>query len=237
VPTEAAVQAYHGAAVSAIDIAIVVILLISVLLGWSHGLFRPLITWAFIIAGVVVGFGYPAIADRFAPNAGWRPVMGLVVLAVFAVVGSLVAHVVAPHIYRRIPGVGAIDRIGGVVVSLVLSLLGIFVLLSLMVTLDQAAAPVEGTSTISGAQISQIQSFLSKNPGTAIVLDTGQLKALETQLNQTPITAANIGQVNGALGALRDLHTQMVDSSIAPIIFDAGERIPILGDSRPWPTH
>ena len=222
---------------SAIDLAIVVILLLSVFLGWRRGLFRPLITWAFIIAGVVVGFGHPAIADRFAPNPGWRPVMGLVVVVVFALVGSIVAHFVAPLIYRRIPGVSVIDRIGGVVVSLVFALLGIFVLLSLMVTLDQAAAPVDGTASVSGAQISQIRSFLSSNPGTAILLDPSQLKALESQLNRSPVTSANVGQVNGALGALRDLHTQMVDSHIAPVIFGIGERIPVLGGSKTWPSH
>ena len=53
---------------SFIDVAIVVIVVLAVLIGWVRGLFRPLITWAFIIAGVVIGFGYPAIAARFRPE-------------------------------------------------------------------------------------------------------------------------------------------------------------------------
>jgi hypothetical protein len=163
--------------------------------------------------------------------------MGLVVVVLFAVLGSIVAHFVGPLIYRRIPGMGVVDRVGGVVVSLVLSLLGIFVLLSLMVTLDAAATPIEGTASISGVQIARIQSFLSNNPGTAIFLDPGQLQSLEAQLNQSPVNAADIGQANGALGALRDLHTQMADSHIAPFIFDTGERIPVLGTGRSWPAQ
>ena len=221
---------------SYIDIACVIILGLALLHGLLKGLFRPLITWAFIIAGVVVGFGHPEIADRFAPNVNLRPLMGLAVVVVFAIAGSIVAHFVAPLIYRRIPGMRVVDRVGGVVVSLVLALLGIFVLLSLMVTLDAAAAPIEGTAPISGVQIAKIQAFLANNPGTAIFLDPSQLQSLEAQLNQSPVNASDIGQANGALGALRDLHTQMVDSHIAPFIFNAGEHIPVLGAGRSWPA-
>jgi len=60
-------------AVSYLDIACVVILVLALLHGLLKGLFRPLITWAFIIAGVAVGFGRPGVAASFAPSPGWRP--------------------------------------------------------------------------------------------------------------------------------------------------------------------
>ena len=58
---------------SYLDIACVVILVLALLHGLLKGLFRPLITWAFIIAGVAVGFGRPGVAASFAPSPGWRP--------------------------------------------------------------------------------------------------------------------------------------------------------------------
>ncbi|MGP8160984.1 MAG: CvpA family protein, partial [Candidatus Dormibacteria bacterium] len=167
---------------SYIDIAIVVILVLALLHGLLRGLFRPLITWAFIIAGVVVGFGHPGVAARFAPSPSWRPVMGLVVVIVFAVVGFLVAHLVAPRIYRLIPGMGAFDRIGGALLSLVLALVMICILLNGLVTLDRATAAIDGSGNVSATQIDQIQRFVSSNPAAAIALDPSELKNLESSL-------------------------------------------------------
>ena len=136
---------------SYLDIACVVILVLALLHGLLKGLFRPLITWAFIIAGVAVGFGRPGVAASFAPSPGWRPLMGLVVVVVFAVVGFLVAHLVAPRIYGLIPGMGVLDRLGGAVLSVVLALVMIFILLNGLVTLDRATAPIDGSAPVSVA--------------------------------------------------------------------------------------
>jgi uncharacterized membrane protein required for colicin V production len=222
--------------VSVIDIAILVILAVALLLGFLHGLFRPLITWAFIIAGVVIGFGHPELVDRFAPSAAWRPAMGLVVVAVFAIVGFLVARLVAPHIYRLIPGMGALDRIGGMLLSGVLALVMIFILLSGLVTLNTVTAPIDGSGTVSSGQIDQIQQLVTQNPAAKIALDPGELHTLGNTPGATGEPDSQIGQANFILGVLRDLHIQMVESKVAPVIYNAGERLPVVGGSETWPT-
>jgi hypothetical protein len=224
--------------VSYIDIACVVILVLALLHGLLSGLFRPLITWAFIIAGVAVGFGNPGVAASFAPSAGWRPLMGLIVVVVFTVVGFLVAHLVAPRIYRLIPGLGALDRLGGAVLSVVLAFVMIFILLNGLVTLDRAAAPIDGNAPVSPSEIQTIQQFVASNPATSIVLSQSDLQSLESQLgpgsSQTP--AANVGQLSTVLGVLRNVHIQMVQSKVAPVIFKIGESLPFLGNGQTWPT-
>jgi len=222
--------------VSYIDIAIVVILVLALLHGLLRGLFRPLITWAFIIAGVVVGFGHPGVAARFAPSPSWRPVMGLVVVIVFAVVGFLVAHLVAPRIYRLIPGMGAFDRIGGALLSLVLALVMICILLNGLVTLDRATAAIDGSGNVSATQIDQIQRFVSSNPAAAIALDPSELKNLESSLASSTTPDSDIGQYNIVLGVLRNLHIQMVQSQVAPVIFNIGQNVPFLGSGQTWPV-
>jgi len=222
--------------VSYIDIAIVVILVLALLHGLLKGLFRPLITWAFIIAGVVVGFGHPGVAARFDPSPSWRPVMGLVVVIVFAVVGFLVAHLVAPRIYRLIPGMGAFDRIGGALLSLVLALVMICILLNGLVTLDRATAAIDGSGNVSATQIDQIQRFVSSNPAAAIALDPSELKNLESSLASSTTPDSDIGQYNIVLGVLRNLHIQMVQSQVAPVIFNIGQNIPFLGSDQTWPV-
>ncbi len=221
---------------SYIDIAIVVILVLALLHGLLRGLFRPLITWAFIIAGVVVGFGHPGVAARFAPSPSWRPVMGLVVVIVFAVVGFLVAHLVAPRIYRLIPGMGAFDRIGGALLSLVLALVMICILLNGLVTLDRATAAIDGSGNVSATQIDQIQRFVSSNPAAAIALDPSELKNLESSLASSTTPDSDIGQYNIVLGVLRNLHIQMVQSQVAPVIFNIGQNVPFLGSGQTWPV-
>jgi uncharacterized membrane protein required for colicin V production len=222
--------------VSAIDIVIVVVLGLSLLSGFFRGLFRPLITWAFIIAGVAIGFGHPGVAEHFSPSAGWRPVMGLVVVVVFAIAGFLVAHLIAPLIYRHIPGGGLLDHLGGTLVSGVLALVVIFILLNGLVTLDRAAAPIEGNGTISATQIAQIQQFAASNPATAIALDPAQLHELETELGSSTKPATNVGRLSLVLGGLRNLHFQMVQSRIAPVIFNVGENLPFGDNGQTWPT-
>jgi uncharacterized membrane protein required for colicin V production len=222
--------------VSYIDIACVVILVLALLRGLLSGLFRPLITWAFIIAGVAVGFGHPGVAASFAPSPGWRPLMGLVVVVVFAVVGFLVAHLVAPRICRLIPGLSALDRLGGAVLSVVLALVMIFIVLNGLVTLDRATAPIDGNAPVSASKIQQIQQFVASNPATSIALSQSQLQAEEGQLGSTTTPAADIGQLNGALGVLRNVHIQMVQSKVAPVIFNIGESLPFLGNGQIWPA-
>ena len=221
---------------SYIDIACVVILVLALLHGLFQGLFRPLIIWAFIIAGVAVGFGHPGVAASFAPSPGWRPLMGLVVVVVFAVVGFMVAHLVAPHIYRIIPGLGALDRLGGAALSLALAFVMIFLVLNGLVTLDRATAPIDGSAPISAAKIQQIQQFVASHPATSIALSQSDLKGAQNQLGSTTRPATDIGQLSSVLSVLRNVHIQMVQSKVAPVIFKIGESLPFLGNGQTWPA-
>jgi uncharacterized membrane protein len=162
--------------------------------------------------------------------------MGLVVVIVFAVVGFLVAHLVAPRIYRLIPGMGAFDRIGGALLSLVLALVMICILLNGLVTLDRATAAIDGSGNVSATQIDQIQRFVSSNPAAAIALDPSELKNLESSLASSTTPDSDIGQYNIVLGVLRNLHIQMVQSQVAPVIFNIGQNIPFLGSGQTWPV-
>jgi uncharacterized membrane protein required for colicin V production len=224
--------------VSYIDIACVAILVLALLHGLLKGLFRPLITWAFVIAGVAVGFGHPGVAARFAPSAGWRPLMGLVVVVVFTVVGFLVAHLVAPRIYRLIPGMGLLDRLGGAVLSLVLAFVVLFLLLNGLVTVDRTTAPIDGITPVSVAELQQIQQLVASNPAASIALSQPQLQALEGEVSSgsSATPAADIGQLSTVLGVLRNVHIQMMQSKVAPVIFKIGESLPFLGNGQTWPA-
>ncbi|MGA3184740.1 MAG: CvpA family protein [Candidatus Dormibacteria bacterium] len=223
---------------SYIDIACVAILVLALLHGLLKGLFRPLITWAFVIAGVAVGFGHPGVAARFAPSAGWRPLMGLVVVVVFTVVGFLVAHLVAPRIYRLIPGMGLLDRLGGAVLSLVLAFVVLFLLLNGLVTVDRTTAPIDGITPVSVAELQQIQQLVASNPAASIALSQPQLQALEGEVSSgsSATPAADIGQLSTVLGVLRNVHIQMMQSKVAPVIFKIGESLPFLGNGQTWPA-
>jgi len=159
---------------SYIDIGIIVVLVLALVSGWWRGFLRPLITWAFVVAGVAVSFGDPSLATRFAPSQAWRPFMGLLVIVVFALAGFVVARLLGTLVYRRIRVVSGLDRLAGVVLSLALSLVAIFVVLCAL--------------------------------------------------------------TSGSLSSISGVHTQIVDSRIAPVIYNAGQRVPYLGTDQVWPS-
>jgi hypothetical protein len=52
----------------------------------------------------------------------------------------------------------------------------------------------------------------------------------------SPTPAANVGQLSTVLGVLRNVHIQMVQSKVAPVIFTLGESLPFLGNGQTWPA-
>jgi hypothetical protein len=164
--------------------------------------------------------------------------MGLVVVVVFTVVGFLVAHLVAPRIYRLIPGMGLLDRLGGAVLSLVLAFVVLFLLLNGLVTVDRTTAPIDGITPVSVAELQQIQQLVASNPAASIALSQPQLQALEGEVSSgsSATPAADIGQLSTVLGVLRNVHIQMMQSKVAPVIFKIGESLPFLGNGQTWPA-
>ncbi|MGA8014293.1 MAG: CvpA family protein [Candidatus Dormiibacterota bacterium] len=150
---------------STIDIAILVILGLALLTGWWRGLFRPLIVWAFIVAGVVIGFGHPSIADRLAPTHGWAPVMGVLVVVASAVAGMVVARLLGGLLYRRLRILGTVDHLGGAVVSGGLALVAIFILLSGLVA-GQDQAPLGFLRSLNGE--------MAQSRVAPVIFDLGQ---------------------------------------------------------------
>jgi hypothetical protein len=131
-----------------------------------------------------------------------------------------------------------LDRLGGAVLSVVLALVMIFIVLNGLVTLDRATAPIDGSSPVSVAELQEIQQFVASNPSTSIALSQSQLQALEVQVGSgsSPTPAADVGQLSTVLGVLRNVHIQMVQSKVAPVIFKIGESLPFLGNGQTWPA-
>ena len=133
---------------------------------------------------------------------------------------------------------GALDRLGGAVLSVVLALVMIFILLNGLVTLDHATASIDGSAAVTVAELQTIQRSVASNPSTSIALSQSQLEALEDQVESgsSPTPGADVGQLSTVLGVLRNVHIQMVRSKVAPVIFKLGESIPFLGNGQTWPA-
>lgn len=220
-----------------IDGAILVLLVVALAHGFFRGLLRPLFTWIFVVVGVIVAFYHPGLAGSLAPNATVRPLVGLVLVIAIAAVGGLVARVVAPPIYTRIPVIRTFDRVGGMVFSFVASLFSIFMILNSLVTVDTALAPVTGNAQASAAQIAQIRQLLAEHPELSSLINPDDLAAAQSRLGATgTVASADIGTVSGVLGAWRQIHTQLAESRIAPVVFGIFDHLPLIGHNRGWPT-
>ena len=219
-----------------IDGFILVILAISLILGFLRGIVRLLITWAFIVAGVVVAFFHPGLAAKIAPTPLVQPVAGIGIVLGFAIGGALLARILAPLIDSKVPFLGSIDRLGGMALSGVMSLVSIFMMLNSMVTVDSVISPLTSGQPITATQLAEVDSLLSAHPELASLLNPDDVAAAERQIGSASVPAADLGQVSGPLGAWQTIHSQMVQSKVAPIVFGLFNHLPLIGHGRSWPS-
>ncbi|MGI8848246.1 MAG: CvpA family protein [Candidatus Dormibacteria bacterium] len=219
-----------------IDGAILLILVLALVHGFFRGLIVPLICWAFIIVGVVVAFFHPGLAAKLAPSPILRPVIGSVIVVAFGFIGRLVARVVAPPIYSKIPLPRSLDKVGGVAVGVFASSLSIFMLLNSMVTVDRALTPLTRSDQTSAVQIAEIRQTLAEHPELASILPPDDLAAVGQKPGQSAVPSNQIGQISSALGTWQQIHNQMAASRIAPAICAIFDHMPFIGQGATWPA-
>jgi uncharacterized membrane protein required for colicin V production len=219
-----------------VDGLVLVMLAVSLALGFLRGIVRLLITWAFIVAGVVVAFFHPGLAAKVAPTPLIQPVAGVGIVLGFAIAGALLARIVAPLIESRIPFLRSIDRLGGMVLSGVLSCFSIFMMLNSLVTVDSVLTPLTSGAPVSATQLAQINELLRAHPELAGVLNPKDVAEAQARLGSQTIPSANVGEVSGVLGTWQQIHQQLARSKVAPVIFGIFDHLPVIGRNRAWPS-
>ena len=226
-----------------IDIAVGLLILIALVLGYQRGVIQPLMAEIFF-------FGTLLLVFRFHDQYTTQMEKIVHISAVFSVFIALIAAVILGAVggaiggaFHRMEAIRGIDGLLGIFVHVVVMLVVIYLGISALVTLDNAFVPTVNKATLTLDQVNQLENQILSNPITAALVSKDDLAALKKAANST--NGANINSVNG-IKQLDQIYTnflepQLHSSRSVPIILSIGQRLPFIGhvgpgDLKPVPT-
>jgi len=217
-----------------IDIAIGIVLLIALVVGYQKGVIQPLLVEIFFLAALLV-----IITDRDAYAAAMsrylhaNPILSVFLALIVAVVAGYIGGVVGAAIHRM-PVVRGIDGLLGIFVHVGVATLVVYLLLSALVQLDKAFTATARTATLTLAQVNALQNQLLSNPLTASIVDKNDLAKLRKEA-QTPTGArlADTPQLNQIQTIFDFVQPQLHQSRLAPYVLLVGSKVPVIGHTTP----
>jgi hypothetical protein len=217
-----------------IDIAIAVVLVIALLIGYQKGVIQPLLVEIFFLAALLI-----IIADREAYATAMQrylhanPVLSVFLALIVAVVAGYIGGVVGAAIHRM-PVIRGVDGLLGIFIHVGVATIVMYLLLSALVQLDKAFTATARTATLTLAQVNTLQSQLLGNPLTASIVDKNDLAKLRREA-QSPTGArlADTPQLNQLQTVFDFVQPQLHQSRLAPYVLLVGSKAPVIGQTKP----
>ena len=222
-----------------IDIAVGVLILIALFLGYQRGVIQPLMAEIFL-------FGTLLLVFRFHDQYTTEMQKLLHINAVISVFVALIAAVILGAIggaiggaFHRMESIRGLDGLLGVFVHVVVMLVVIYLGISALVTLDNAFVPTVNKATLTLDQVNQLESEILSNPITSALVSKDDLAALKKAAQTS--SGANIQSING-IKQLDQIYTnflqpQLHSSRSVPIILSIGQHLPLIGRVGPNDLH
>jgi len=226
-----------------LDIAVVLILLVALFLGYQRGVIQPLM-------GEIFFFGTLLVIFRFHDQYTSEMQKLLHINAVLSVFVALIAAVIVGAIggsiggaFHRLEALRGIDGLLGIFVHVAVTLVVIYLAVSALVTLDNAFEPTLKSASLTLTQVNQLENLILSNPITAAMVSKQDLDALKKAASKA--SGASIDSVAG-IHQLQQIYVdflqpQLHSSRAVPVVLGIGARIPIIGhvgpsDLKPLPT-
>jgi uncharacterized membrane protein required for colicin V production len=226
-----------------IDIAVVLLILLALLLGYQRGVIQPLMAEIFFFGTLLLVFRfhdqYTTQMDKIAHiNAVFSVFVALILAVVLGAVGGAIGGA-----FHRMDAVRGIDGLLGIFVHVGVTLVIIYLGISALVTLDNAFVPTLNKASLTLAQVNQLESMILSNPITSAMVSKQDLASLKAAAAKTD--AAHIESIQG-IKQLEQLYTgfiepQLHSSHTVPFILGFGQHLPFIGhvgpgDLKPVPT-
>ena len=218
------------------DIAIVALMLLGALIGFSKGFVLPLVaaggalfTMAFFFAGPfngslpsgTVGLGAGAIA------------LGLGA-TIFARVGMFMVGLI-----HRFGLLKKVDKVLGIPIGMATAAVGLYVALLGTLTVDAWLDPLHGKAAIGTEEIAAIQTLAKANPTLSVFASPVMLQTLlESAAAKGPVSSEQLSQADAALGFYEQkVRPELLQSRIVPVVLAIGEKLPFIGRAATLPTR
>ncbi|HSS94216.1 MAG TPA: CvpA family protein [Candidatus Dormibacteraeota bacterium] len=226
-----------------IDIAIVLVVLVALLLGYQRGVIQPLMAEIFFFGTLLLIFRFhDQYTSEMQKLLHLNAVLSVFVALILAVIIGAVGGAIGGA-FHRLEAIRGVDGLLGVFVHVVVTLIVIYLAVSALVTLDNAFEPTLKTASLTLTQVNQLETWILSNPLTSAMVSKQDLAALKTAANKS--SGASIDSVAG-IHQLQQvfidfLQPQLHSSHTVPVILSIGSHIPVIGhvgpnDLKPIPT-
>ena len=218
-----------------IDIAVVLVLLIALLLGYQRGVIQPLMAEIFFFGTLLVIFRFhDQYTNEMQKLLHISPVLSVFVALILAVIVGAIGGAIGGA-FHRLEALRGIDGLLGIFVHVVVTLVVVYLAVSALVTLDNAFEPTLKSASLTLTQVNQLESWIVSNPITSAMVSRQDLDALKKAAAKS--SGASIDSVAG-IHQLQQifvdfLQPQLHSSRAVPVVLSIGSRIPVIGHVGP----
>ena len=218
-----------------IDIAIGVLIVVALVLGYQRGVIQPLMAEIFFFGTLLLVFRfhdqYTSLLEK---TVHLNAVFGIFIALIAAIILGAIGGAIGGA-FHRMEAIRGVDGLLGIFVHVVVMLVVIYLAVSALVTLDNAFVPTVNKATLTLDQVNQLENQILSNPITSALVSKDDLTALKKAAASA--SGANINTVNG-IKQLDQIYTnflqpQLHGSHIVPIILGIGQHLPLIGHVGP----
>jgi uncharacterized membrane protein required for colicin V production len=226
-----------------IDIAVGVLLLLALVLGYQRGVIQPLMAEIFFFGTLLIIFRFhDQYTSEMQKILHLNPVLSVFAALILAIVLGAIGGAIGGA-FHRMDAIRGVDGLLGVFVHVFVTLVIIYLGISALVTLDNAFVPTVKAASLTLAQVNDLENKILSNPITAAMVSKEDLASLKAAAEKT--NAAHIESISG-IHQLEQLYTgflepQLHGSRTVPYILAFGQHLPFIGhvgpnDLRAQPT-
>ena len=159
-----------------IDIAVVLVLIVALIIGYQRGVIQPLMAEIFFFGTLLVVFRFH---DQYTTemqkllhlNAVLSVAAALILAVVLGAIGGAIGGA-----FHRLESIRGMDGLLGVFVHGVVTLVVIYLAMSALVTLDNAFGPALKTASLTVDQVDQLENVILSNPITSAMVSKSDIR-------------------------------------------------------------
>lgn len=211
-----------------VDLAILVVIGLSVLIGWRNGLIGPLLAeGTFLITYWIIATHPGLIA--VVPSSIPRPLAPFVLPIGLGLAVGIIGRM-AFQAFFHVPFTRQVDKVLGAVVNGGLAFVIVYVMLLGLVSAGTVLDPIARARSVQPNQVAAMQILLAENPQASAVVPAGELGQLAKVASLHPVSLAQLGQYAQVIDYYeRTIRPQLATSHLAALVLKYGSGFPIIG--------
>jgi hypothetical protein len=218
-----------------LDLALIGAATLGALAGWSRGFILPVVSLGVAFFGMSTLYGGPLSGVVPTGTGGIALGLGLASLAggfVFRIGSGIVGLV------HKVPFLRAGDHMLGLPLGVATGLVGAYVALATVVSVDGLLAPLHGKPSIDAAVIAVIRESVSSRPELRMIADPAMLDQMAAQIAESAIPRDQLAKYNETLAYYEDtVRPQLLSSTLGPLMIRFGELLPVVGRPLSYPSR